>query len=132
MNKDILHRSWETDHKSRIGERLKRFILLTAFDIFKCNIQSCRFERLKRTSLNGDLKRHYFKQYCFLYSKKSMKVTLFFENTFLFSVTHAMVEKILFLDQIFEMEISMDLHIMRSPESENHIFSSLSVCLLSA
>ena len=40
-----------------------------------------------------------------------------------------MVEKVWFLDQIFEMEILMDLHVMRSPESENHIFSVWSVCL---
>ena len=34
-----------------------------------------------------------------------------------------MVEKILFLDQIFEMEILMDLHILRSFKPENNIFS---------
>ena len=39
-----------------------------------------------------------------------------------------MVEKVLLLGQIFEMEIIMDLHVLRSPESENHIFSDWSVC----
>ena len=34
-----------------------------------------------------------------------------------------MAEKVLFLGQLFEMEILMDLHVLRSPESENHIFS---------
>ena len=49
-------------------------------------------------------------------------------------------EKALFLGQIFVMEILMDLHILRSSEYENHIFSGWSVyvcvclfvCLLSA
>ena len=40
-----------------------------------------------------------------------------------------MVEKVLFLSQIFEMEILMDLHFMRASESENHIFSIWSVCM---
>ena len=31
--------------------------------------------------------------------------------------------------QIFEMEILMDLHVLRSPESEKHIFSLQSVCM---
>ena len=43
--------------------------------------------------------------------------------------THVMVEKVLFLGQILKMEILMDLHIMRSPESENHIFSVWSECV---
>ena len=34
-----------------------------------------------------------------------------------------MVEKVLFWGQIFEIEILMDLQILSSPESENHIFS---------
>ena len=33
-----------------------------------------------------------------------------------------MIEKILFLSQIFEVEFQMDLHVLRSPESEIHIF----------
>ena len=58
----------------------------------------------------------------------------------LFSLTHVMVEKVLFLGQIFEM--LMDLHVLRPPKSENHIFNGWSarlfvsvcvlVCLLSA
>ena len=43
-----------------------------------------------------------------------------------------MVMKALFLDQIFEMEILIDLHVLRSPESESHIFSDWFVRLLSA
>ena len=45
-----------------------------------------------------------------------------------------MAEKVLFLGEIFEMEILMDLHALISPESENHIFSiwSARVCLVSA
>ena len=38
-----------------------------------------------------------------------------------------MVEKILFFCQIFESEILMDLHVLRSPESENPVFSGWSV-----
>ena len=44
-----------------------------------------------------------------------------------------MVEKVLIWNQIFEMEILINLHVLRSPESENHIFSgqslSLSLCV---
>ena len=32
------------------------------------------------------------------------------------------VKKVLFFDQIFEMEILMNLHVMRAPKFENHIF----------
>ena len=39
------------------------------------------------------------------------------------------VAKVLLSGQIFKMEIEMDLHVMRSPESENHIFSACSECL---
>ena len=42
---------------------------------------------------------------------------------FLLSCTHVMVEKVLILGQIFEMEILMDLHVLRSPVYENHVFS---------
>ena len=37
----------------------------------------------------------------------------------------------MFLGQIFEMEILLDLHVLRSPESENHIFSVWPVCIVS-
>ena len=40
-----------------------------------------------------------------------------------------MPEKILFLGQIFEMEILMDLHVLRPPESKIHIF--ICVCVIS-
>ena len=40
-----------------------------------------------------------------------------------------MVEKILLLVQIFEVGILIDLHVFRSPESENHVFSSWYVCV---
>ena len=39
-----------------------------------------------------------------------------------------MVEKVLFLSQIFEMEFLMDLHVLRKFESESYISSSWSVC----
>ena len=31
--------------------------------------------------------------------------------------------------QIFDFRFSMDLHVLRSPESENHIFDARSVCM---
>ena len=49
----------------------------------------------------------------------------------LFTFFYLSVEKVLFWGQIFEMEILMDLHVLRSPESENHIFNVWSVCMLS-
>ena len=42
-----------------------------------------------------------------------------------------MVGKVVFLSQIFEMEILMDLHVLRPLENENHILGGWSVCLLS-
>ena len=36
-----------------------------------------------------------------------------------------MEAKVLFLDKIFEMEILMDLDVLRSPKSENYVFSGL-------
>ena len=43
-----------------------------------------------------------------------------------------MVEKIIFWSQILEVDILMDLHILRSSKSENDIFSGWSeyVCVL--
>ena len=49
-----------------------------------------------------------------------------------------MFEKVLFLDQIIEIKILMELQALRPPETENHIFSDwsacvcMSVCLLEA
>ena len=41
-----------------------------------------------------------------------------------------MVEKVLLLlGQIFEMEISMVLRVLRSPEFEKHIFTEWSACM---
>ena len=43
-----------------------------------------------------------------------------------------MVEKVLILSQILKMEILIDLHVLRSPESENRIFAvGLCVSLIS-
>ena len=43
-----------------------------------------------------------------------------------------MVEKVLFLCEITEMEILIDLYILWSFEYENHTFNDWSICLLSA
>ena len=49
---------------------------------------------------------------------------------FLFTFSYPyMVEKVLFLGQIFEMGILMDLHAIRTSESDNYIFSAWFVCL---
>ena len=44
------------------------------------------------------------------------------DSLFIFSYSYT-VEKVLFLSQIFKVEILMHLHILRGPESDNHIFS---------
>ena len=59
----------------------------------------------------------------------------FLNGKLLLSLIHVIIEKILFFGQNFEMEILIemkDLHIMKSPEWENRIFSVWSVPLLSA
>ena len=45
----------------------------------------------------------------------------------LLSLTHVIVEKVLFSGKIFEIEILMDLHVLRPPKSEKHIFSFWSI-----
>ena len=41
----------------------------------------------------------------------------------IFTFSYLEVETVLFLGQIFEMEILMELHVLSSPEFEKHIFS---------
>ena len=50
------------------------------------------------------------------------------EFSFIFSYP-CMVEKIIFWSQILEVDILMDLHILRYLEHENHILSSWSLSL---
>ena len=50
-------------------------------------------------------------------------------SNFLLFFIHVMVEKVLFLGQIFEMETFDGFTRLRSPKSENHIFNGLSVCV---
>ena len=38
-------------------------------------------------------------------------------------------EKNFFFGPIFDMDILMDLHLLKSPKSENHIFNGWSVCV---
>ena len=47
------------------------------------------------------------------------------------SLYPCMIQKVFILGQFFEMQILMDLHVLKSPESENDIFSrwSLSLCV---
>ena len=44
-----------------------------------------------------------------------------FSNNF---AVDCMVEKVLILDQIFEIEFLMELHVLRSHEFENRVYSS--------
>ena len=53
-----------------------------------------------------------------------MKVRRFFLLSLIYRI-----EKVLFSGQFFETEFSPDLHVFRSPESENHVFSNWSVCV---
>ena len=50
-------------------------------------------------------------------------------RSFLLCLTHIMVKKVLLLGQIFEMEILINLHVMRTPKSKNHIFNISSLCM---
>ena len=47
----------------------------------------------------------------------------------IFTSYKCMVAKVLFLGQIFEIDILIDLHVLRSLESKNQIFIGWSVCL---
>ena len=47
----------------------------------------------------------------------------------LLSLTHVIEVKALFLGQIFEMQILMDLHVIRTSESGNHFCVCLLVCM---
>ena len=53
---------------------------------------------------------------------------LFFNCLYCYFFLPISIESIV-LSQIFEVEILMDLHVLKSPESENHIFSTWSVCM---
>ena len=48
---------------------------------------------------------------------------------FILSLIIYRIEKVLFSGRFFEIEFSLDLHVLRSPESENHVFSGWSVCV---
>ena len=47
----------------------------------------------------------------------------------LLSPTDVKVRQYCFFGQVFEIEVLMHLHVMRSPESENHVFRVYSVCV---
>ena len=53
---------------------------------------------------------------------------LWFSVEILFSFSYPHIEKILFLGQIFEIKITMNLHVLRSPEFENRILA-VGLCL---
>ena len=40
-----------------------------------------------------------------------------------------MIEKVLFWSKVLEIEFLIKHHVLRFPESKNHIFSGWSVCL---
>ena len=51
-------------------------------------------------------------------------------NKFIFSYPYSIIETVLFLGQIYEIEIFMALRFLRSPESGKHIFNDLCMCCL--
>ena len=56
-------------------------------------------------------------------------ITINLINYLLLSLTHVMVEKVLFLGQIFQMDILMDLQHLGSLKSENYILTLVGVCV---
>ena len=48
---------------------------------------------------------------------------------FLLSLIIYRIEKVLFSGRFFEIEFSLDLHVLRSPESKNHVFSAVGLCV---
>ena len=72
-----------------------------------------------------------------VYASKLKLITVFFLNNYYFLISYYflfypyMVEKILFCSQIFEIEILINLHVLSSSESENHIFNDWSVVRVS-
>ena len=62
-------------------------------------------------------------------SKKYGTQLKLIENHLLFSITHIIVKKVLFLDQTFEMENLADLHVTRFFEAKKFIFSVWFVCM---
>ena len=50
-----------------------------------------------------------------------------FEKSFYLFLSHLYAVEKLFLGQIFEIEIFMDSHVLRGPESEKYIFTSVCV-----
>ena len=71
----------------------------------------------------------FLSEFKFLIHSISRSVSYPYLLFILLSLTHVMVEKVLFLGQIFEMHILVDLQVIRTPESENHFFSVWSVCV---
>ena len=55
-------------------------------------------------------------------------VSVIQKDAFNFLLT-LVVKKVLFWSQIFEMEILMNLHLLKFSESENHFFSGWSLCM---
>ena len=97
------------------------FVYFTFFSTY-CTYSNKYFIRYFRNSCNvfnyGNLLRF------------SASVNSFHKKNWLYlTFSYLLVEKLLFLGRIFKMEISMDLYVLRSLESENHIFSVWSVCV---
>ena len=87
--------------------------LLHLYFIFlslNCNLRS------KHTLLDYECRRHIF------FKKIACNQAFFFFLYFNFSYL-CIIEKVLFWGQTFEIEILMDLLVLRFPESENYIFS---------
>ena len=86
-----------------------------------------KFKVLRKVTLN-----FLFQVLLFLSVEYIQKTIFFYYFFLLFSLTHIMVEKVLFLGQNFETLILMDLRVMRTPESEIFVSVCVCVCLLPA
>ena len=68
----------------------------------------------------------YFAKHYKLFSETSAisHSTAYLKNFFFFTFfDHSMVKKVLFWVEVFETDILTDLHVLRSPENENRIFT---------
>ena len=65
---------------------------------------------------------------CKIYWPFSFPSYFFLFIKVLFTKVLSLILKVLFSRQIFEMEVLIDLHFLRSPSSENHIFNGEAVC----
>ena len=87
-----------------------------------------------KTSLSGSSYPFFVENIIYRKHVKNKQVSFYiFENIYIipviFTFSYLRVEKELFWGQIFKLEILIDLHVLKSSESESHIFSVWSACV---